>query len=121
MFNETQTVAIDGVNYALTRINNDGYSSEYYLRGSTQEHRIRVRNSTFTRKGTSMKVDRHSIELTNVIFGAVAGDPPTTRKAYIVFENEAGDDVVDFDAFVTGFCGYVATDPLIAKALNFES
>lgn len=119
MFSDTLTVTINGAAKALVRINQDGYSSEYLLREDTGEFSLRLRNTSYVRKGDSVKVDRHNVELIHTIYGAEPGST-ITRKAYLVFENDRGDPLADFEDFVTGMIGFVIPAN-VSKLLNWES
>lgn len=73
----------------LVRVNQDQYSSEYYLREADTEYRIRIRH---TKVAVSSKnplgLERHNVEFTETTFanGAV---PEFTRKCYAVIEAPA--------------------------------
>lgn len=50
MFADPQTLTVNAVAKALVRINQDQYSSEYLLRSSTDEFRLKIRNSSYLDK-----------------------------------------------------------------------
>ena len=50
MFADPQTLTVNAVAKALKKINQDGYSSEYLLRTSTEEFRLNLRNTTYMDK-----------------------------------------------------------------------
>lgn len=120
MFSDSLVVTINSVDKTLTRINQDGYSSEYLLREDTGEFSLRIRNTSYVRNGTSIKVDRHNVELVHTVYGATTADPNIVRKAYIVFENDRGDALADAEDFTAGLVGFL-TDANIGKMLNWES
>lgn len=121
MFADTLTITINAVAKVLNRINQDGYSSEYFLREATGEFRLRLRNTSYVDKSrASTKVDRHNIELVQTIYAAAPTDPNKIRKWYTVFENDQGDAVVDSAKFVAG-AGAFVTEANATKMINWES
>jgi hypothetical protein len=120
MFSDTITITINAVAKVLNRINQDGYSSEYYLRTATDDFRLRLRNSTYTDKTRGVKVDRHNIELVHTIFPVSPATVSTCRKYYSVVENDSTDVVVDIAKFAAGATGF-QTEANFTKMLNWES
>lgn len=117
MFSDTLIVTIDAVDKTLTRINQDGYSSEYLLKEDTGDFRLRLRNSSY-KSADGQKTDRHNAELIQTVY--VTDGPNLVRKSYIVFENSEGDPLLDVKDCVTGFVSFV-DDAAITKLLNWES
>lgn len=121
MFSDTITISINAVNKVLTRINQDNYSSEYYLRETTGEFRLRLRNSSYSDKARGGRtVYRHNAELVQTVFPAVAGDFPVINKMYGVFENENAVTTADAAKFSAGGFAFFS-EANITKLLNFES
>jgi hypothetical protein len=88
----TLTITINSVAKVLNRIADDGYSAEYLLRETTGEFRAKTRHSTYIDKTrNNIVVERHTFEVKQTVYPAVAGDPNTIRKAYSVFEQDFGD------------------------------
>lgn len=120
MFADTITITINAVAKVLARINSgDPYSSEYLLRETTGEFRLKIRNSSYTDKlrGT---VDRHNIEFVETIFAVAPATINRVRKIYAVFENEQADDQTASKKFAAGFAGFL-TEANFLKLLNWES
>lgn len=118
MFADPITITVNAVAKSLVKINQDSYGSEYFLRETTQEFRLKIRNTTFTPKGGRV-TDRHNVEFTNVVYGTETV-PQKVRKAYSVFEHERSDtDVLVAKDFV-GHIGFL-TEANIGKLLNYES
>lgn len=87
------------INYAggtksLPKINNDNYGSEYYLRESTQEFRIKIRHTTEQARAGKPSVERHNVEFTRVVF-ATSEVAEITQQCYTVFRVQRGDSVAD--------------------------
>lgn len=120
MFTDTITISINSVDKTLNRINQDAYSSEYYLAEDTGEFRLRLRNTRYTKKTSGVRVDRHNVELIHEIYGATPDIPSTERKFYSVFERENGDELATMTDFVVGIVAF-HTEGNIVKLLNRES
>lgn len=121
MFSDTVTITVNAVAKVLTRINQDGYSSEYLLKNSTECYSLKLRNTKYTDKTRGKVIDRHNVELVHTVYPALnSGLPSTIRKFYSVLENEefdVGTDVVKFAAGATAF----HTEANVTKLLNWES
>lgn len=88
----------DGSSRTLVKINQDGYSSEYYLRTATHIYRAFIRHSR-TKATTSVpSYDRHNVEFVKTTLATVSV-PEFYEKFYFVDERLAGDtDVTLADA-----------------------
>lgn len=117
-FADPLTITINSVAKSLARINQDQYGSEYFLRESTQEFRLKIRNSSYTSK-TGVLTDRHNMEFTNTVYATLT-TPTIERKTYSVFEHGRGDTDA---AVLQDFNGFIAfnTSANIQKLLNYES
>jgi hypothetical protein len=87
----TVAVTVNSVAKTLNRIRDDGYSSEYLLREATGEFRLKVRHSEYTDKTRGKVVNRHNLELVQVVYPTGGALVNTIRKAYLVFEQDFGD------------------------------
>lgn len=120
MFADTLTITVNAVAKALIRINQDGYSSEYFLREATQEFSLRIRNTDYTDKTRGVKVSRHNVEFIQTVYPVAPAISSTVRKAYYVFENDLGDTVVDPVKTALGLAGFL-TEANLTKMANKES
>jgi len=123
MFADPQTVTVNAVAKVLARINQDGYSSEWLLRSSTEEYRLFIRNSTRTDKSRGVAIDRHSVELRWTVFPVAPATRSFIRRAYMVIENEQGDTLSDPINLATALCNYLSAGSAanITRVVNFES
>jgi hypothetical protein len=123
MFADPTTVTIDGNAKALVRINQDQYSSEYLLRSTTDEFRLRIRNNSFLDRKRNVTMDRHNVELIQTIFPVAPATLSTVRKAYIVLENQQGDTLTDPVKMAAGLYAWLtaSTNANLTKLVNFES
>nr|UJQ85888.1 MAG: hypothetical protein 2 [Leviviridae sp.] len=121
MFGDTITVTINAVAKVLSKINQDGYSSEYLLRADTEEFRMRIRNTTYADKTRGgKKVDRHNVELVHRVYAVAPATVDTIRKAYSIIENDQGDPSTAVVKFGAGMFAF-HTEANITKLFNFES
>jgi hypothetical protein len=88
-FATTQAVNFGAGSKTLIKINQDQYSSEYYLRETLQELTMKIRHTKTSPKDGSLAADRHNVEITQTVFAVVGTSPEYTRKAYFVFEAPA--------------------------------
>lgn len=121
MLTDPLVISINGVNKSLNRVNQDRYSSEYMLRTTTEEYRVRIRNSSRPNKAKGgLRVDRHNVEITHTVFPVAPSTRSFTRFAYTVFENEEGDTLLDNSYVVTALGGLLSAAN-IAKLQGYES
>nr|QDH90972.1 MAG: hypothetical protein H3Bulk41510_000002 [Leviviridae sp.] len=123
MFADPQTLTVNSVAKALVRINQDQYSSEYLLRSTTNEFRLKIRNSSYLDKARKVMIDRHNVEFTETVFPVAPATLSTVRKTYIVMENQQGDTLADptYDAAALFAWLTASTNANITKLMNFES
>lgn len=119
-FADTITITINSVAKVLNRINQDGYSSEYFLRSSTEEFRLKLRNTSYTNSATGKVTDRHNVELVQTVYAVSPATVPTIRKAYTVLENERVDGLTEPLNFDLGYVAFL-TSANITKLINYES
>lgn len=81
------TITINnGAAKVLTLINNDSYSSEYLLKDTLSEFRLKIRHSK-----TKAGQDRHNVELVESVYPTEALPSGRQRKVYFVIENDYDD------------------------------
>lgn len=121
MFSDTITITINSVAKVLTRINSgQDYASEYLLRGTTDEFRLRIRHTSVTNKVSGVRNDRHNVELTQTVYAVAPSTVNVVRKAYVVLENQSNDDITSDLNFNLGFAAFL-TSANVTKLLNYES
>lgn len=120
MLADPAVITINAQAKNLVRINQDKYSSEYILRGATEEHRFTVRNSSYVDKKRAVTIDRHNCELIHTVFPVAPATLSTVRKVYSVIENQRGDTLTDPRNVALGLFAYL-TSAKIDQLMNFES
>lgn len=121
MFADPAVLTVNGVAKSLVRVNQDKYSSEYMLRSATDEYRLFIRNVTRTEKSrNSVKIDRHTVDFTHVVFPVAPATTSTVRKVYTVIENQQGDTLTDPIKVAVALLAFL-TEAKITQLTNFES
>jgi hypothetical protein len=82
-----------GGDITLIKINQDGYSSEYLFRNSTDEYRAKIRHTTVKATDLYPAMDRHNFEVVHKTLAA-GGVPEYYRKFYFVIEVEPGKSAI---------------------------
>lgn len=122
-FADTITITVNSVAKVLTRVNSgQDYASEYRLRGTADEYRLRIRHSTYLDKVNrpGVTINRHNVELIHTVYPVAPSTIPVIRKSYAVLEEAATDDTTAANQFDVGFVGFL-TSANITKLLNYES
>lgn len=68
----------------LKKVNQDGYSSEYRLKGDDREHVVLIRHTKENARLKGKLVDRHNVTYTQNIFPTELAPLGETRQAYAV-------------------------------------
>lgn len=117
MLGETITILIGGtggVSKTLNRINQDGYSAEYYLRESLQEFRMKVSHTK------AKNADRHFVEIKQIIFPVGTTTPEIVRTASLVMNVKSNDDAALAVDLYEGLTTYI-TGAIAVRLLGWES
>lgn len=120
MFSDTITITVNAVAKAMARINQDKYSSEYLLRETNSEFRLRIRHTSYTDKTRGVVVDRHNIEFSELVYPTEAIPSGVVRKVYSVMENDNRDGSVNPTKFDVALFAFL-TEANITKLVNWES
>lgn len=121
MFADTLTITINGAAKVLTRVNQDGYSSEYRLRAAGESFSLKLRNTSFKDKSRGgVSVDRHAMELVHTVEPVAPATVATIRKTYAVIENDISDGLVSPAKHAVGALAFL-TEANITKLLGWES
>ena len=125
MLGSTLTVTLDGSGgtaKALPLINQDGYSSEYFLDEATVWWRAKVRHSNDNVKAGTQSFVRHTVTFQRFLKPAEAY--PLGRLTEVVYTirtdpNEASSDVIDLSEAMSFYM--VKAGGIAAKLLGWES
>jgi len=121
MFADTLTGTINSVANVMVRVNQDGYSSEYRLKETDGEFRLRLRNSSYVDKTRGGQVvNRHNVELIHTVYAVAPATFPYIRKTYAVFEDDRGDTIATCAKEVVGTLALL-TEANVTKLENWES
>jgi hypothetical protein len=125
MLGTTMLITLDGAGgtvKTLPLINQDGYSSEYYLDDSTVTYRAKVRHSRDTVKAGTQPYDRHTVTYTRFLKPTEA--VPLGSSSDITFTirndpNGTSSDIIDVSEAMSFYM--VKAGGVAAKLLGWES
>lgn len=125
MLGPTLTVTLDGSGgtaKSLPLINQDGYSSEYFLDETTVQWRVKVRHSKDNVKAGTQPFDRHTVTFSRYLKPTEAA--PLGRLSEVIFTirtdpNEVAADVIDLSEAMSFYM--VKAGGIAAKLLGWES
>lgn len=124
MLGTTLTLTLDGSGGTakiLPLVNQDGYSSEYYLDDTLVTYRAKVRHSKDTVKAGSQAFDRHTVTFTRYLkpAGAVPGSQSEVTFTIRNDPNAASADIIDVSEAMSFYM--VKAGGIAAKLLGWES
>lgn len=122
MLGSTFVIPRSGGNVTCNLINQDGYSAEYLAKVTGGEFWVRVRHSTVKATATRPAMDRHNVEITEIVYadGDVA---QFDRKTYLVFECKPDDTAADVVMNVDALADWLiaSTNANVTKLIGWES
>jgi hypothetical protein len=93
-FAKPLVIAYAAGNKTLQLVNQDNYGSEYYLRETTQEFRVKIRHQRENPQKDGTVMHRHNVSFTRTVFGT-APAPDVIQEAYLVFRHGSRDNIAD--------------------------
>lgn len=119
-FGSTVTITINSVAKVLNRINQDNYGSEYFLRSTSEEYRMKVRHSKESAQKDGTVNDRHNVEITHTVYAT-----PTTkqivRQFYLVGRVPQDDDLTNAGYLFAGAIDYLDSSTVQSDVLTWQS
>lgn len=119
-FGSTAVITINSVAKTLNRINQDNYGSEYFLRGTTDEYRMKVRHSKESPQSDGTVYDRHNIEVTHTVY-ATSTTKKIVRQFYLVGRVQSDDDLTDAGYLFAGTVDYLDSATVQGDVLTWQS
>jgi hypothetical protein len=124
MLGTSLTITLDGSGGTpkiLPLVNQDGYSSEYFLDDGLVTYRAKVRNSRDTVKSGSQAFDRHSVTFTRTLkpTATVAGSQSEVSFTIRNDPNGTASDIVDVSEAMSFYM--VKAGGIATKLLGWES
>lgn len=119
MLGDTVTITVNAVAKALSKINQDQYASEYYLKETGKEFRLRVKHSKDKVAAGKTPRDRHVITFTETIYATAIVDEIVRQSSVTIVGNNS-DLVVDQQQDLSGLLAYLSAAN-IQKLINWES
>lgn len=125
MLGTTLTITLDGSGgtaKVLPLINQDGYSSEYYLDDTTVTYRAKVRHSRDNVKAGTQAFDRHTVTFTRFLKPTEAIPLGSQVDVTFIIRNDpngTGADMIDIAEAMSYYM--VKAGGISAKLLGWES
>lgn len=119
MLGDTITITVNSVAKALSKINQDQYASEYFLKEAGGEFRLKVRHSKDKVTAGAQPRDRHVITFTETVY-ATSTTPVVARQSSVTIVGNYNDAAVNQQYDTSGLLGYL-TAANITKLINWES
>jgi hypothetical protein len=119
-FGTTATLTINSVAKVLNRINQDNYGSEYFLRTSTDEYRMKVRHLKEAPQKDGRIFDRHNIEVTHTVY-ATSTTPQIITQFYLVGRVLSDADLTEAGYLFAGVVDYLDSATVQGDTLTWQS
>lgn len=119
-FGSTLTLTVNSVAKVLNRINQDNYGSEYYLRSTLDEYRVKIRHSKEAPAKDGTQLDRHNIEVTQIIY-ATSTTLAVQRQFYIVARLPTNDDLTVAGYLFAASAAYFGNATVESDLLTWQS
>lgn len=124
MLGTSLTVTLDGAGgtaKVLPLINQDGYSSEYYLDDGPVTYRAKVRHSRDTVKAGSQPYERHSVTFTRFLKPTTTASGSQSEITFTIRNDPNGvaSDIIDVSEAMSFYM--VKAGGVAAKLLGWES
>lgn len=119
-FGATLTITVNAVAKVLNRINQDNYGSEYYLRSSLDEYRVKIRHSKDSPNASGQVYDRHNVEVTRTVF-ATTTVPQYTQVNSYTNKTLVSDSVTDAGYLFAGFVDYLDSATVQGDLLTWQN
>jgi len=124
MLGSSLVVTLDGSGgtaKTLPLINQDGYSSEYYLDDGLVTYRAKVRHSSDNVKSGSQAFDRHSVTFTRYLKPTTTASGSQSEISFTIRNDPNGvaSDIIDVSEAMSFYM--VKAGGIAAKLLGWES
>jgi hypothetical protein len=119
-FGSTATITINAVAKVLNRINQDNYGSEYYLRSTLEEYRMKVRHSKEAPQVDGTRFDRHNVEITHVVY-ATSTTLEIKRIVNVTARVLSTDDLTAAGYLFAGAIDYIDSATVQGDLLTWQS
>lgn len=125
MLGGTLVVTLDGSGgtaKTLPLINQDGYSSEYFLDDGTVQYRAQIRHSSDNVKAGTQKFDRHAVTFSRFVKPTSSTDLGSLSQVIYTIRNDPNgvqSDIIDLSEAMSFYM--VKAGGIAAKLLGKES
>jgi hypothetical protein len=124
MLGSTLVITLDGSGgtaKTLPLINQDGYSSEYYLDDGTVTYRAKVRHSSDNVKSGTQAFDRHTVTFSRYLKPTTTASGSLSEISFTIRNDPSGvaSDIIDVSEAMSFYM--VKAGGIAAKLLGWES
>lgn len=112
MLGDSIVVTVNAVAKTLKKINFDNFQSEYLLRETTGEYRLKIRHSTEKALIRGEQMERHNAELSYTSFG-VAPDDGYTIIVGTTMRNPNRIDAIEVDQLSDGLADFIKANGVL--------
>lgn len=117
MLSSPQTITVNAVPYALSKINQDNMSSTWYFKvPGGAEYKMFIRHS-YEGKAGPEQYERHNIELLNTTY--LADGTPITRNAFMTIRKKRLEDIAPVQNLSAGLMTFVSAN--LAGLIGWEN
>jgi hypothetical protein len=119
-FGATATITINAVAKVLNRINDQDYGSEYYLRETLQDFRMKIRHTKESPQADGRQLDRHNVEIVQTVF-ATSTAPEYKRYHSSTMRIDSKDDLTQAGYLFAGAIDYMDSATVQGDLLTWQS
>lgn len=119
-FGSTLTLTVNSVAKVLNKINQDNYGSEYYLRSTLDEYRVKIRHSKLSANADGKVPDRHTVEVLHTVF-ATSTVPAIVRRTLTILDIFGDDDLTAAGYLVAASGVYNSNATVQGDLLTWQS
>lgn len=116
----TLTIKVNAVDKILKRINQDAFSTQYYLHAGSEEFTVNVRHTKESAQKDGTVFDRHNVEYIHTVF-ATETARAKTRVTYVVMRNVRDDDYTEVGYDITAVADLLKVTGNIPDLLGWVS
>lgn len=74
MLGDSISITVNAVALTLKKVNQDNFSSEYLLKETSGEYRMKIRHSTEKALVQGETMERHNVEFSHLVYGTAPDD-----------------------------------------------
>lgn len=120
MIGDTISITINSIAKVLSKINQDAYTSEYFLKETLSQYQLKIKHTKDKVSAGSLERHRHVLTLTQTVFPVAPATLNTVRQYSITLVGDYNDDNTVQGQNGVGVNTWASQANLV-KLLNWES